>query len=130
MHRKITSLGMVVGVALAAGIMASRHTVRANEPATRPAATAVTTHEQRMAEVKKRASAIVAGMTRVEVEKLFHTQDGGLIGRSVGRYYEDPEVMIEVPFDNSGEVAPGQSWSADDKVTGAAKVYRSMQHLD
>lgn len=83
------------------------------------------THEQRLVEVKQRVAQITPGMTRAQVESWFKEKDGGLQGVSVTRYYEPPEVMIEVPFDQTGG-----DWSQENRVNGPIKVYRSLPHVD
>ena len=83
------------------------------------------THASRMAEVQQLAQSIKIGMTRSEVEKIFSHEDGGLNGDSSTRYYEDPEVMIEVPYDQTGG-----AWSPQNHVNGEVRVYRSYPHYD
>lgn len=70
--------------------------------------------------MRERASRIKVGMTRAEVEQIFKTPDGGLQGTAGFRYYEDPEVMIEVPYDQTGG-----PWSNQKRVIGPVRIYRS-----
>lgn len=83
------------------------------------------THEAKLAEVKEKVKRISLGMKRSEVEVLFPEKDGGIQGPSVSRYYEHPEVMIEIPFDRTGG-----NWSKNNRVTGPPKIYRSLRHID
>src|SRR5262249_1404581 len=82
-------------------------------------------HEARLAEVTKRASQIKTGMTRLEVEKIFLHPDGGISGPNSSRYYEDPEVKIEVPFDQTGG-----DWKPQNRVTGPVRIYREPMFAD
>jgi len=93
------------------------------QPSTSPAV--AVTHEAKLAEVKKKSAQVSVGMKRAEVELLFREKDGGLQGPSVSRYYEHPEVMIEIPFDQTGG-----NWNENNRVTGPPKIYRSLQHAD
>ena len=68
---------------------------------------------------------IKPGMTRSRVEEWFKQKDGGLQGQTVTRYYEELEVMIEVPYDLTGG-----AWSKENRVNGPVKVYRSLPHGD
>jgi hypothetical protein len=79
-------------------------------------------HKARFAEVTARAAKIKVGMTRAEVQMIFTRQDGGLSG-AASRYYEDPEVKIEVPYDQTGG-----AWKPENKVTGPVRVYRERFH--
>jgi len=95
-------------------------------PESKPSEVArVATHKAKLEEVKKKASQVSVGMTRSEVELLFREKDGGVQGPSVSRYYEHPEVMIEIPFDQTGG-----NWNKDNRVTGEPKIYRSLEHYD
>ena len=85
----------------------------------------IATYEERLVEVKPLVAKITPGMTRTQVETWLKEKDGGLQGVSVTRYYEQPEVMIEVPFDQTGG-----DWSQKNRVNGSIKVYRSLQHFD
>lgn len=82
-------------------------------------------YEAKLEEVKKKAERITIGMKRAEVEQLFRVKDGGVEGPSISRYYEHPEVMINIPFDQTGG-----NWSPDNRVTGEPNIYRSLRHLD
>ena len=82
-------------------------------------------HQKRMSEVKLMAGKIMPGMTRSQVEVWFKTKDGGLQGPSITRYYEDPGVMIDVPYDQTGG-----NWSKDNRVNGPVKVYADFFHMD
>ena len=82
-------------------------------------------YESKLAEVERKAAQVKIGMTRAEVELLFREHDGGIQGPTVSRYYEHPEVMIEIPFDQTAG-----NWSKANRVTGPPKVYRSRMHID
>ena len=71
------------------------------------------------------AGKIMPGMTRSQVEVWFKTKDGGVQGTSITRYYEDPGVMIDVPYDQTGG-----NWSKDNRVNGPVKVYADFYHTD
>lgn len=83
------------------------------------------TNTERLAEMQRKAKRLAVGMTRAEVEKVFHERDGGLQGATTTRYYEESEIMIEVPFDQTGG-----SWSPANRVTGPARLYRGPRHID
>ncbi len=82
-------------------------------------------HEQRMQQVRELVSRIKVGMKRSEVEAIFRHKDGGIQHTSLTLYYEDPEVMVEVPFESTGG-----DWSRENRVNGSVRVYRSLPHLD
>ena len=82
-------------------------------------------YEARLAEVTERAARIKVGMERSEVEKIFLQGDGGLSGPNRSRYYEDPEVKIEVPFDETGG-----RWTPLNKVIGPVRIYRGRPFTD
>ena len=83
-------------------------------------------HEQaRVAHVTALAATILPGMSRADVERIFPNEDGGLQGGSTTRYYEEPEIMVEVPYDETGG-----AWSKSNHVTGVVRVYRDRQHID
>jgi hypothetical protein len=52
-------------------------------------------------------------------------EDGGLSGPSSTRYYFGSEVMVEVPYDQTGG-----AWKQQNKMNGPIKVYRSLKHVD
>ena len=83
------------------------------------------TFERRFEQAKALADRIRLGTRRADVEKVFPVGDGGLSGRSSSRYYAGSEVMVEVPFDQEGG-----AWTADNRVTGPLRVYRSRMHID
>lgn len=83
------------------------------------------THEARLAVARDQIARIRTGVRRAEVEKVFRIKDGGIQTPSVTRYYEEPEVMIEVPYDTVGGVG-----SPDNRVAGSIRIYRSLQHSD
>lgn len=82
-------------------------------------------HEKRLAEVNATVERLKPGTSRAVVERIFTTKDGGLQGPSLTRYYMEPEVMIDVPYDKTGG-----NWSGENRVNGPVRVYRSMMHLD
>ncbi len=82
-----------------------------------------TAHQKKLSQVNKIVSEIKIGTTRQEIEKIFLQQDGGLQSLSNVRYYEDPEIMIEIPYDDINGVG-----SKYNKVSGAIKVYKSIFH--
>jgi hypothetical protein len=83
------------------------------------------THAAKLAEVQQKAKRLAVGMTRADVEQLFRERDGGLQGATTTRYYEEPEVVLEVPFDQTGG-----NWSPANRVSGPPKIYRSPRHFD
>jgi hypothetical protein len=87
--------------------------------------TQAVTYEAKLVEVEKKAAQIKVGMKRSEVEALFPTRDGGWHMSYYTRYYEAPEVKIEVPFDETGG-----AWNKDNLVTGPPKVYRHLPFGD
>jgi hypothetical protein len=95
----------------------SRASPMAREPAT---------FEQRFEQVTTLAGGIRLDTRRADVEKVFPVQDGGLYGKnSYSRYYAGSEVMVAAPFDQTGG-----AWSAENRVTGPLRVYRSRMHID
>ena len=83
-----------------------------------------TAHQKKLAQVNMIVSTIKIGTTRQEIEKIFPKQDGGLQSLSNVRYYEDPDVMIEIPYDDTKGVG-----SKYNQVNGTIKVYKSIFHL-
>jgi hypothetical protein len=83
------------------------------------------TFEQRRAQIEAIALNIKQGTLRSEIEKVFPEQDGGLSGPSETRYYVGSEVMVAVPFDQTGG-----SWNLQNRVNGTPRIYRSFQHVD
>ena len=58
--------------------------------------------EARLKQVQKVASVLHAGMSRAEVETLFVQWDGGTQSPTLTRYYEEPQVLVDVPYDSTG----------------------------
>jgi len=83
------------------------------------------TRKERLALATKLAEAVIPGMTRAHVEKLFPEADGGALSSDWGRYYFGSEVMIEVPYDTSG--GPFQP---ENRVRGPLRVYRDGMRID
>ena len=83
------------------------------------------TYDQHAARVAEKTSSITNGMTRGEVEKILPNQDGGLQGPSTMRYYEGWEVMVEVPFDQTGG-----PWKPENHVNGTVRIYRGFPASD
>lgn len=82
--------------------------------------TTMVPHQVRLEQVQQLAAQITAGTTRAQVEAWFKQRDGGLQDASVTRYYEQPGVVIEVPFNHTGG-----NWSRENQVDGPIKVYQS-----
>jgi hypothetical protein len=80
-----------------------------------------------MAEARRLADSfpVMAGATRAQVEQVFTRPDGGISGPHASRYYMGDEVMVEVPYDQTGG-----AWKPTNRVTGPVKVYKSMFHAD
>lgn len=81
--------------------------------------------EVRLAQVRQYAAGIKLGTPRSLVIRLFPTQDGGLTSSSLARYYAGDGVMVDVPYDDHGG-----SFSAQNRVNGPLRVYRSSFHID
>lgn len=81
--------------------------------------------DENMQRVKELVAKIQIGQTRAEVEKVFTTRDGGLQESTLTRYFEPPDIMIEVPFDTTGG-----PWSPENKVNADIRVYKSNLHID
>jgi hypothetical protein len=82
-------------------------------------------HTQRMEQARRLVSRIKQGTTRADMMKMFPQEDGGLSGPSSTRYYFGSEVMVEVPYDQTGG-----AWKPQNKMNGPIKVYRSLKHVD
>lgn len=82
-------------------------------------------HSERMAKTRLLADSVAIGTTRDEVEKIFTRQDGGVTGPYATRYYMGNEVMVEVPYDETGG-----RWKPTNRVTGPLKVYKDTFHTD
>jgi hypothetical protein len=82
-------------------------------------------HARRMSEARRLAISIPVGTTRAQVEKVFTRPDGGLSGPSASRYFMGDEVMVEVPYDQTGG-----AWKPTNRVNGPIKVYRDDMHSD
>ncbi|HEY3411537.1 MAG TPA: hypothetical protein VGM51_00625 [Armatimonadota bacterium] len=83
------------------------------------------THEEQIALAKPLAASIRVGTLRSDVEKVFLQQDGGLSGPRETRYYMGYEVMVAVPYDQTGG-----NWKPTNRVTGPLRVYRSGMAFD
>jgi hypothetical protein len=83
------------------------------------------TFEQRFMQVKVLAGGIRLGTRRADIKKVFPEEDGGLSSPGRARFYAGSEVMVEVPFNQQGG-----KWSAENRVTGPLRVYRSLMHFD
>ncbi len=62
------------------------------------------TQEERLEEVKTRANKISLGMNRIEVEKIFLDIDSYQSDPKTVIYYEYPDVLIAVPYDDKDTV--------------------------
>lgn len=82
-------------------------------------------HNLRLREATILAAAIRRGTPRSDVEKVFPEEDGGISGPGSTRYYLGSQVMVEVPYDQSGG-----RWQRGNRVRGALRVYRSLPHYD
>lgn len=80
-------------------------------------------HDSLMAETRAIAAQVEPGTPRSEIEKLFPQQDAGLSVSTSARYYREPEVMIEVPYDLNGG-----AWKPTNRVNGPLRVYRDGYH--
>jgi hypothetical protein len=83
------------------------------------------TFDQRRAQIEEIVLNIKQGTSRGEIEKVFPQEDGGLSGPSETRYYAGAEVMVAVPFDQSGG-----NWNSQNRVNGMLRIYRSSPHFD
>jgi hypothetical protein len=63
--------------------------------------------------------------SRKDIEKMFLQQNGGMSSPESTRYYLRSEVMVEVPFDQTGGAR-----SQENKVNGPLKAYRSEMSSD
>ncbi len=86
-----------------------------------------TAHKKKLVEVNMIVSKIKISTTRQEIEKIFLKQDSGLKSLSNVRYYEDPEVMIEIPYDDNKGVGSGYNKVYKEKrpAKGKTLVFRS-----
>ena len=78
-----------------------------------------------MLKVADKVAVIKIGMRRREVEEKLQNQDGGASGPGSTRYYEGWEVMVEVPYDQTGG-----RWKPKNRVNGPVRIYRSRPHAD
>ena len=83
------------------------------------------TYEQHSARVAEKTAAITNGMTRAEVEKILPAEDGGIQTPNIMRYYEGWEVMVDVPYDQTGG-----PWKPENRVNGPVHVYRDVFSCD
>jgi hypothetical protein len=79
----------------------------------------------RLAETRRQATRIKIGTSRAQIERLFPSQDGGLMASVVTRYYVGNGVMVDVPYDQRGG-----PWKAQNRVRGPLRVYLSSFHSD
>jgi hypothetical protein len=79
----------------------------------------------RLLEAQRLAASVRMDTFREDIEKIFPQEDGGISGPESTRYYLGSEVMVEVPFDQTGG-----AWSQENKVNGPPRVYSSRMHLD
>jgi len=82
-------------------------------------------HRIRLLEAQRLAAAVRMNTARKDIEKIFPQMDGGLERLGSTRYYVGSEVMVEVPFDQTGG-----AWNQENRVNGPLKVYRSRMHFD
>ena len=82
-------------------------------------------YEIRLQEVQSLAATIAPGTTREDIDRVFPQEDGGVSDSRATRYYLGSEVMVEVPYDQTGG-----NWKPENRVTGPVKVYRSSMHTD
>lgn len=88
-------------------------------------ARAIPTFEERFQQAQQLVATIRPGTTRADIEKVFPQEDGGASGPDNTRYYLGSEVMVNVPYDQTGG-----NWKPQNKVRGPLKVYRSMMSYD
>jgi len=81
--------------------------------------------DQRRTQIEAIVLNIKRGTSRGEIEKVFPQEDGGLSGPSETRYYAGSEVMVAVPFDQTGG-----AWKSQNRVNGTIRVYLSLPHFD
>jgi hypothetical protein len=82
-------------------------------------------HEQRIQQAGQLVSKIKQGTIRVDIEKMFPQRDGGVSAPNSTRYYLGSEVMVEVPYGQTGGM-----WKPQNRLNGPIRVYRSLMHLD
>jgi hypothetical protein len=83
------------------------------------------TFDQRRAQIETVVVAIKQGMSRGDIVKIFPEEDGGLSGPDETRYYAGSQVMVAVPYDQTGG-----NWSSQNRVNGTLRIYRSSPHID
>jgi hypothetical protein len=64
-------------------------------------------------------SKIQPGLTRAGVESWLNEMDGGPQGIDSTRYYLQPDIIVEVPYDQTGG-----TWTPENRVTAPAHVIR------
>lgn len=82
-------------------------------------------HVARLAEVHERVKCVRIGSTRADVEQLLPEKNGGLQGPNATTYYEDPEILIEVTYDQTGG-----DWSPKNRVLQPPRIYRGPMTMD
>jgi len=70
-----------------------------------------------MANTRPVLGQIQPGMTRAEVEVLLKDRDGGPQSISSTRYYKAPDLIIEVPYDQTGG-----TWTPTNRVCGNINI--------
>src|SRR6266513_4794024 len=63
---------------------------------------------------------IQPGLTRAGVETWLKEQDGGPQGIDSTRYYIQPDIIVEVPYDQTGG-----TWTSENRVSAPVRVIRS-----
>lgn len=81
-------------------------------------------HKQKLKFVKANVERIVVGMTRKDVEKWFNEIDNWDLKKSTTSYYEHPNIIIEIPFDQTGGFL-----SRKNIVTGEPTIYEKPASL-
>ena len=81
--------------------------------------------DQREKQVKAIVAVLEPGLPRQCVEKWFPEKDGGLVGLTTTRYYVEPGIKVEVPYE-----LRGAKNSDRDVINGPIRVYRESRVTD
>ena|SRR6266513_589895 len=63
---------------------------------------------------------IQPGLTRADVEAWLNERDGGPQGINSTRYVIQPDIIVEVPYDQTGG-----TWTSENRVSAPVRVIRS-----
>src|SRR5882762_2130450 len=65
---------------------------------------------------------IQPGLSRASVETWLKEQDGGPQGIDSTRYYIEPDIIVEVPYDQTGG-----TWTPENRVSAPVRIIRRLR---